>query len=75
VLNLEKADLEGRATYLESSAASNVSYYEKHGFIEKKIVECKRGPKPLPLHIMVREPHGKLVGNMIEGNSLPIKAI
>ncbi|KAH8593418.1 hypothetical protein B0O99DRAFT_596289 [Bisporella sp. PMI_857] len=51
-----KADQEGRATYLESSTHGNVAYYQRYGFVEKMAIEMKRGVKPLPLHIMVREP-------------------
>ncbi|KAG9246059.1 hypothetical protein BJ878DRAFT_533495 [Calycina marina] len=67
------ADLEGKATYLESSAAPNISYYRKYGFMEKKIVECTRGEKKLLLHIMVRE--SQMKGEVVERMSLPIKAI
>lgn len=52
----EQADLENRATYLESSAHSNMSYYEKYGFQQKIDIQLARGPKPIKLHIMVREP-------------------
>jgi hypothetical protein len=51
-----KADLENRATYLESSAHSNMAYYEKYGFEQKIDIQLTRGPKPIQLHIMVREP-------------------
>jgi GNAT superfamily N-acetyltransferase len=51
-----RADREGRATYLESSAESNVAYYERFGFVAKKTIALKRGLKPVVLHIMVREP-------------------
>jgi hypothetical protein len=51
-----QADLESRATYLESSAHSNMSYYEKYGFEQKIDIQLTRGPKPINLHIMVREP-------------------
>ena len=51
-----KADLEGRATYLESSAETNIGYYKKHHFSEKKVIALERGPKPVKMHIMVREP-------------------
>ncbi|CZS89262.1 uncharacterized protein RAG0_00663 [Rhynchosporium agropyri] len=50
------ADLEGRATYLESSAANNLSYYSKYGFQHITDIELKRGADPIKLHIMVREP-------------------
>jgi len=43
-------------TYLESSAATNVPYYEKLGFDYIKEVHLQRGEKPISLSIMVREP-------------------
>jgi len=69
------ADQEGCATYLESSASSNVAYYQKFGFVEKKVIECTRGPKKLPLHIMVREPQIVKLGRKDEEASVPIKAV
>ncbi|KAH7411031.1 hypothetical protein BKA64DRAFT_371994 [Cadophora sp. MPI-SDFR-AT-0126] len=50
------ADLEGRATYLESSAMNNLPYYIKYGFEHITDIELKRGAEPIKLHIMVREP-------------------
>jgi hypothetical protein len=44
--------------YLESSAEANVAYYKKYGFAERKVISLNRGPKPVKLHIMVREPRG-----------------
>jgi len=44
--------------YLESSARTNLPYYKKYGFEEKFDIQLQRGPKPLVLHIMVREPVG-----------------
>jgi hypothetical protein len=55
-LTSKQADLESRATYLESSAEANISYYKRHAFAEKKVIELKRGPRPVKMHIMVREP-------------------
>jgi len=52
----ERADREGRATYLESSADVNLTYYHKHGFELKKQIQLERGPKPVKMGIMVREP-------------------
>lgn len=60
-----KADAEGRATYLESSAAINIPYYRKFGFEFKKDIVLERGPKPVKLAIMVREP----TQNVITGSS------
>ena len=68
----EKADLEGRAMYLESSAEANIGYYKKHAFSEKKVIALHRGPRPIKMHIMVREPQ-----NVAEGSkgSLRTKAL
>jgi hypothetical protein len=33
-----------------------MTYYEKYGFEQKIDIELARGPKPIKLHIMVREP-------------------
>lgn len=50
------ADRAGQATYLESSAAGNQTYYEKYGFTPILDIAMTRGPKPVKMHIMVREP-------------------
>jgi hypothetical protein len=42
--------------YLESSSSENISYYERFGFKYRKEISFKRGPVPVPLYIMVREP-------------------
>lgn len=42
--------------YLESSALKNNAYYQKFGFAVKKDIFLKRGPTPVLLSIMVREP-------------------
>lgn len=52
----KQADAEGRATYLESSLASNVSYYSKLGFEVRKEIHLTREKEPIQLDIMVREP-------------------
>lgn len=57
------ADAEGVPTYLESSAAVNVSYYEKLGFDLVKEIHLQRGENPLPLSIMVREPKSSALGS------------
>jgi hypothetical protein len=33
-----------------------MTYYEKYGFEQKIDIQLVRGPKPIKLHIMVREP-------------------
>lgn len=48
--------MEGVPTYLESSAAINVPYYEKFGFEYIKEAHLQRDEKPVSLSIMVREP-------------------
>jgi len=53
---VERADNEGRATYLESSAEGNLKYYEKFGFGASCDIQLERAEKPVKLHIMVREP-------------------
>jgi hypothetical protein len=62
-----KADLENRATYLESSAHSNMTYYEKYGFEHKTDIQLTRGLKPINLHIMVREPQAVAESSMRKG--------
>lgn len=51
-----QADTENRPVYLESSSLANNAYYEKFGFVVKKEIFLKRGPAPVQLSIMVREP-------------------
>ncbi|KAJ4415197.1 hypothetical protein N0V82_007498 [Gnomoniopsis sp. IMI 355080] len=52
----DRADTEKRPVYLESSSLANNAYYRKFGFVGKKDVFLKRGPAPVQLSIMVREP-------------------
>jgi hypothetical protein len=42
--------------YLESSSQANNAYYEKFGFEVQRDVFLERGPVPVRLSIMVREP-------------------
>lgn len=51
-----RADLENRVMYLESSADVNVTYYQKFNFELQKEISLNRGPFPVKLGIMVREP-------------------
>lgn len=51
-----QADRDGKACYLESSAAANVALYNRLGFKLKKRVYLQREEQPVPLDIMVREP-------------------
>ncbi|KAI1174627.1 hypothetical protein F4777DRAFT_579800 [Nemania sp. FL0916] len=73
-----KADLEGRAMYLESSSEKNNGYYQKFGFEIKRDVYLGaeaaaaaaggHGHGPVKLTIMVREPRP-----MSLAHSIPIK--
>lgn len=42
--------------YLESSSPGNNAFYKKFGFEYKKDISFERGPVPVKLDIMVREP-------------------
>lgn len=53
---IERADAENRPVYLESSSLANNAYYAKWGFVVKREIFLKRGPVPVQLSIMVREP-------------------
>lgn len=48
--------------YLESSSKTNNAYYEKFGFKVVKDISLTRGPEPVKLDIMVREPQLLKVG-------------
>lgn len=50
------ADREMKCTYLESSAAANLSFYTKLGFVEEADIVLNRGPTPVVLGVMVRPP-------------------
>lgn len=54
---LLQADAENRPVYLESSSLANNAYYAKqYGFVVVKEIFLERGPAPVQLSIMVREP-------------------
>ncbi|KAL2131533.1 hypothetical protein VTI74DRAFT_4910 [Chaetomium olivicolor] len=53
---MAKADAGNRPMYLESSSQTNNAYYEKFGFEVKRDIFLERGPVPVRLSIMVREP-------------------
>ncbi|KAK4039106.1 puromycin N-acetyltransferase [Parachaetomium inaequale] len=53
---MARADAENRPVYLESSSQANNAYYEKFGFEVQRDVFLERGPVPVRLSIMVREP-------------------
>jgi len=69
-----QADEEGRATYLESSSAVNLPYYKKYGFQHKMDIQLERGPKPIKLHIMVREPES-VASSSKGGETVRIRAL
>ncbi|PHH86687.1 hypothetical protein CDD83_9885 [Cordyceps sp. RAO-2017] len=52
----DKADAENRPMYLESSASDNIGFYAKFGFEIKSHIDLTRGPAPVRLYCMVREP-------------------
>lgn len=59
---LALADKDGAPAYLESSAKSNIPYYEKFGFKFVKEIQLLRAEKPVSLSVMLREPGaGKVV--------------
>ncbi|KAK4146762.1 uncharacterized protein C8A04DRAFT_9503 [Dichotomopilus funicola] len=53
---MARADAENRPMYLESSSLANNVYYAKFGFVVRRDVFLERGPMPVQLSIMVREP-------------------
>ncbi|AEO55239.1 GCN5-related N-acetyltransferase-like protein [Thermothelomyces thermophilus ATCC 42464] len=53
---MARADAENRPIYLESSSLANNAYYEKFDFEVKRDIFLERGPVPVRLSIMVREP-------------------
>lgn len=55
----EQADTDGRVCYLESSNDINPAIYRKFGFETKRKVQLARGPKPVDMEIMVRQPLSK----------------
>jgi len=50
---LQRCDADGTGAYLESSKASNVDFYARHGFAVTERIELPAGP---PLWLMWREP-------------------
>ncbi|KAL8665946.1 MAG: hypothetical protein Q9202_001882 [Teloschistes flavicans] len=52
----KQADAEGRLCYLESSNDINPTIYKKMGFETVKKIQLTRGPSPVDLDIMVRNP-------------------
>lgn len=53
---MQQSDREHRPIYLESSSPSNTRYYKRFGFEVKREIALTRGPAPVELTVMVREP-------------------
>ncbi|EPE06126.1 gcn5-related n-acetyltransferase-like protein [Ophiostoma piceae UAMH 11346] len=53
---IARADADRRPVYLESSTLANNAYYTRFGFEVKRDLVLTRGPHPIGLSIMVREP-------------------
>jgi hypothetical protein len=72
-----QADIENCPTYLESSALGNLPYYEKYGFEHTVDIQLERGPKPVKLHIMIREPQTPVEGLKGDGmeQTAPIRSL
>ncbi|KAK2592826.1 hypothetical protein QQS21_009464 [Conoideocrella luteorostrata] len=64
-----KADEENRAIYLESSNERNNRFYAKFGFDFKKEIVLTRGPVPIRLYCMVREPQTDTVSSSVDMGS------
>lgn len=64
---LLRADREGKATYLESSAEVNLGYYQRFGFELKTEIALERAEQPVKMGIMVREPKNTGEGGKKEG--------
>lgn len=65
-LSLYQADVESRPVYLESSSIANNTYYSRFGFELKRDISLIRGPAPIGLSIMVREPQTALHKKLID---------
>ncbi|KIE02132.1 acetyltransferase, partial [Metarhizium majus ARSEF 297] len=63
---MEKADAENRAIYLESSNESNNRFYAKFGFELKKEIVLTRGPVPIRLFCMLREPQNDKASSSVD---------
>ncbi|KZZ99550.1 Acyl-CoA N-acyltransferase [Moelleriella libera RCEF 2490] len=63
---MDKADRENRAMYLESSNVQNNVFYAKFGFEFKKEIVLTRGPAPVRLYCMVREPQNDSASSSLD---------
>ncbi|KAL8782660.1 MAG: hypothetical protein Q9213_005199 [Squamulea squamosa] len=52
----KQADNQRLVCYLESSNEANPKIYRKYGFETEKMIHLTRGPKPIELEVMVRQP-------------------
>lgn len=63
----KRADEEGRACYLESSAEKNLKLYRRCGYeVVRRIVVGQEGKGGVPLDIMIREPRSLLLNGTAE---------
>ncbi|KAL8861701.1 MAG: hypothetical protein Q9178_001902 [Gyalolechia marmorata] len=64
----KQADDQGRVCYLESSNEANPAIYRKYGFETEKTIQLTRGPKPVEMEVMVRQPVRKFNSDGIPAN-------
>ncbi|KAL3955741.1 hypothetical protein ACCO45_011304 [Purpureocillium lilacinum] len=65
----ERADTENRPIYLESSSLANNKLYAKLGFEVKSEIALTRGPAPVYLYCMVREPQPSVLQQSVTESS------
>lgn len=65
---MDKADEENRAIYLESSNVVNNKFYAKLGFELRKEILFTRGPVPVRLYCMVREPQNDMASSSADSS-------
>lgn len=71
----DRADAEQRPVYLESTSEANNAFYARFGFETKTRIELRRGPVPVVLFCMVREPRaGRLQASATESSTDGAKA-
>ncbi|KAL8910899.1 MAG: hypothetical protein Q9171_003854 [Xanthocarpia ochracea] len=64
----KQADDQGRVCYLESSNEANPAIYRKYGFETERTIQLTRGPKPVEMEVMVRQPVRKLASDETPAN-------
>jgi len=47
----------------------------KHNFVEKGVIALKRGPKPINMHIMVREPQTVAESSKVKKDTVEIRVL